>query len=350
MRMPSRTASHPIRALLPLALLLAAASPPGAVQLDAVLAYLGFDAAAKQQLLAGEIVSRRIQEGEERTELAISVAGLLPASLEEAHAAVVRGEVFEVDRNVIEFGALTAWPPDPAEFAGVRFGAEEAADVTALLRFDGGSDFNMSRQEIDRFRKSVAGHSDGADPAAREAVSAAYRELLLGRYRAYREKGLAGLAPYDRGRGRTVEPAQTLRLAAGASRFFQENEPELHKAFVGFPAGEAKGVEHFFYWIKQRVEGRPNFILSHRLLARRPGHAVLAERQYFVGHSFNTVQIVNGAFPVEDGIAVVYTSRTSIDQMAGVTGKVARPIAAGRVADRVRARFEAIRARGGGAR
>jgi hypothetical protein len=347
MRVLPRATSHRAWALLPLALVLAGASAPGTIALDSILAYLGFDAAAKQELLAGQIVSRRIQEGQERTELAISVAGLFSASLEEAQASVVRGDVFEVDRNVIEFGALSAWPPDPAEFAGVQFSAAEASDVTALLRFDGGSDFNLSREEIARFRKLAGQDSDGSNPAAREAVSAAYREVLLGRYRAYREKGLAGLAPYDRGKGRTIDPSETLRLAAGASRFFQENEPALHKAFVGFPAGDAQGVEHFFYWIKQSVEGRPNFILSHRMLARRPGHAVVAERQYFVGHSFNTVQIVNAALPVEAGIAVVYTSRTSIDQMAGVTGKVARPIAAGRVADRVRARFEAIRAREG---
>lgn len=321
------------------ALLLAATRPAAAVELGEVLNYLGFDSGAEQRLRAGEILSKRIQEGAERTELAISVIGLFEVSLAEAHASVLRGETLEVDRNVVAHGELTAWPPDPAQFAGVEFTAEEASEVGDLLHFRGGSGFNLSTEEIARFR-GLSG---------REAVSAAYREVLLGRYRAYREQGLPGLAPYDRGSGKKVKPAETLRLAADAARFLRENEPQIFSAFTAFPSLGAGGVEHLFYWFKQDVQGRPTFVLSHRMLFTRPDRALLAERQYFIGHSYNTVQIVTGALPVPEGIAVLYTSRTSIDQMAGITGRVARPIAAGRVADRVRERFEAMRARQGDA-
>ena len=42
---------------------------------------------------------------------------------------------------------------------------------------------------------------------------------------------------------------------------------------------------------------------------------------------------------------VFYTNRTSIDQLAGFKGNVARPIAAARLTERVAKRFEALRAR-----
>ncbi len=325
---------------------LGAPPPARAVDLDEVLAYLRLDAAVKKDLLAGQIVSKRIEEGPEKTELAITVAAVFSFSLQEGVEAVRRGDIFEVDRNVIDFGEITSWPPKPADFAGVAFSAEEAADVTQLLEFEGGATFNLSEQEIARFRALRGQHRSGADAAAREAVAGAYRAVLLERYRGYREQGLAGIAPYQRGKGKQVSPGKKLQLAASASKFFEKNEPELHSAFIGFPKSDLEEVEHRFYWVKQRVQDRPTLILSHRMLFQKPSHVVMAERQYYIGHSYNSVQIVNAALPLEKGIVVFYTSRTSIDQLAGLTGRVARPIAGDRLIERVAKRFETLRASG----
>jgi hypothetical protein len=325
---------------------LGAPPPARAVELDEVLAYLRLDAGAKRDLLAGKIVSKRIEEGPEATELAIVVAAFFPVSLQEGVETVRRGDIFEVDRNVIGFGEIPSWPPQPADFAGVAFSAEETEDVTKLLEFEGGDSFNLSEQEIARFRALRGKHRSGADAATREAVAAAYREILLERYRAYREKGLAGIAPYQRGTGKQVSAGQKLKLAASASKFFEKNEPELYAAFAGFPETGLEEVEHRFYWIKQRVQDRPTLILSHRMLFAKPTHVVVTERQYYIGHSYNSVQIVNGALPVERGLVLFYTSRTSIDQLAGFTGRVARPIAGDRLIERVTKRFETLRASG----
>ena len=336
----SRSTPRPVLPALALAAaLLAGPGSAAAATLETIVEEVGFDADAAQRLRAGEILSKRIEESQEGTELAISVVGLFAASLEEAHASVVRGDAFEVDRNLLAHGELRAWPPDPGEFAGVEFTAQEGDEIAGLLDFRGGSLFNLSSDEIARFR----GHK------GRDAVNAAYREVLLGRYRAYREKGLPGLAPYDRGSGRVVQPAQTLRFAAEAANVLRESEPDVHRALSAYPAADVPDAKHFFFWLKQEVQGRPTFILSHRMLVQRPQRVVLVERQYFIGHTYNSVQIVTAALPVPEGVVVLYTSRTSIDQMAGMTGRVARPIAAERVAERVRSRFEALRAQKGSA-
>jgi hypothetical protein len=325
---------------------LGASQPARGVELDEVLAYLRLDAAAKRDLLAGQIVSKRIEEGREETELAITVAGVLPISLQEGVETVRRGDIFEVDRNVIDFGEITSWPPKPADFAGVTFSAKEAEDVTKLLEFKGGASFNLSEPEIARFRALRDQHRSGADAAAREAVAGAYREILLERYRSYREQGLAGIAPYQRGKGKQVKVRKKLELAASASKFFEKNEPELYAAFSGFPKTGLEEVEHRFYWVKQRVQDRPTLILSHRMLYQKPSQVVVTERQYYIGHSYNSVQIVNAALPLQEGIVVFYTSRTSIDQLAGFKGRVARPIAGDRLIERVTKRFETLRASG----
>jgi hypothetical protein len=316
-----------------------------AVEIDEVLAYLGIDAAAKRAILAGQIHSQRIQEGKEKTELAITVVAVFPSSLKSALDEVRSGEMFRADRNILDFHEITSWPGQPTDFAGIGFGAGEAAEVTRFLGFDGGSELNLSKAEIASFRALRSSHGDGSNAKVREAVAAAYRKALMARYRAYREKGLAGIAPYDRG-GREVNPGRTLRLAASASDFFRKQEPALFKAFEQFPEAGSEDAEHRFYWIKQSVQDRPTLILSHRMLVERSGHAALAERQYYIGHSYNSVQVINGAFPVEQGLLVFYTNRTSIDQLAGMTGRVARPIASSRLIERVTARFEAIRKRG----
>ncbi len=327
--------------------LLAVGATGGArdVALDDVLAYLGFDEGAKRDILAGQIVSRRIQHGPEETELALGVAALFPKTLQEAVAAVRRAEMFEVDPNVVAYHEITSWPPSLADFADLGFDASEAPDVEQLLAFDGGSTFNLSAAEIARFRALRGQHRDAGDPATREAVAAVYREVLLERYRAYREQGLAGIAPFDRGGGKKADPGRKLRLAASASDFFQKNEPRLHGAFLDFPKVDDPEVEHRFYWIKQRVQERPNLLLSHRMLVSRPSRVVVAERQYYVGHSYSSVQLVNAALPVEKGLVLFYVNRTSIDQLAGFKGKVGRPIAASRLAERVRQRLEILRTR-----
>jgi hypothetical protein len=37
------------------------------------------------------------------------------------------------------------------------------------------------------------------------------------------------------------------------------------------------------------------------MLFTKPSHVVMAERQYYIGHSYNSVQIANAALPVEKG-------------------------------------------------
>src|SRR4030095_198522 len=116
-RPPGHRMSRPtLRPVLPaLALAAALLAGPGsaaAATLETIVEEVGFDADAAQRLQAGEILSKRLEESQEGTELAISVVGLFAASLEEAHASVVRGDAFEVDRNLLAHGELRAWPPD----------------------------------------------------------------------------------------------------------------------------------------------------------------------------------------------------------------------------------------------
>jgi hypothetical protein len=322
-----------------------ASSQAPRVTVDEVATYLGFDAAQRQRVERGEIVSGNLPRGEEPTELAIAVAAVLPATLDAARDAVVSGETLRIDRNILQMHEITHWPPAEEDFAGIGFGVTEADEAEKLLRFDGGATFNLGADAIEHLRslRARTGTTPPMPGSARDAVSAIYRNALMERYRAYRQQGLGAVIPYVRGAGQLVDPARTLALAGAAATFFAKNEPALYATFMKFPRAPSPDVEHRFYWLKQIVQERPTFVLSHRMLAARPGYAVQAERQYYIGHSYNSVQIITGAFPIEAGIVVFYANRTSIDQLAGLTGRIARPIASGRLAERVTQRFEALR-------
>ncbi|MGH9361355.1 MAG: hypothetical protein ACRD2T_05515, partial [Thermoanaerobaculia bacterium] len=71
-------------------------------------------------------------------------------------------------------------------------------------------------------------------------------------------------------------------------------------AYLGFDARakrdllSGKIISKDFLWVKQRVEGRPAFILAHRLFYRVGDGALMAERQFYAGHSYNSLQIFVG--------------------------------------------------------
>src|SRR5262249_10879977 len=134
---------------------------------------------------------------------------------------------------------------------------------------------------------------------------------------AYMERGLSGIAPYDRDGGKVADPAAELRGATSALTYLARVDPSLFEAFLNFPRGDAAGLESRFLWLKQRVQDRPAFILSHRVLAVRDGVAFAAERQFYVGRSYNSLQIVAGLVPCDGKTLVFYLNRTSTDQVAG---------------------------------
>src|SRR5690606_2921028 len=141
-----------------------------------------------------------------------------------------------------------------------------------------GTDLNLSAGEIATLRalpdKSTA------------AVETAVRTLLLERYRAYRARGLAGIAAYDRGGGKRSDPAAALRGATTASPVLRRDAPEMVKALLEYPGGQPADAREVFLWVSFDIDQRPTLSLTHRLASRQSdGTFVLADRHYYVSRS-----------------------------------------------------------------
>jgi hypothetical protein len=295
-----------------------ARADPAPFTIDEAAGCLGLSPKQMAEARGGKIVSGDFPELTDK-ELAIAVAMVVDGPIAEVAEAVRSSSMFELNPNVLSFGDLGDGDPSAAGFEAVEFTADERSEIRGLLDAEPGSEFNLSMPEIRRFeslRERLPPNCE-RDPECATVVVEEYRGVLLERLRAYHEGGTNAVAPYAREGGETADPAQELRTAAQACVLLEQRFPELQRALVEYPRYAVEGVESRFHWVKQRVRGRPAFVLQHRMLFARPDALLGVERDFYVGHSFNSLLVMGGALPLENRTMVFYVNRTSTDQVAG---------------------------------
>ena len=312
---------------------------------EEVFDLLRFDTAQREKVLGGEIVSREFEELSDK-ELAVTMAILLPLPMDKLVDTLRSGKLLEHDRELLGFGTVHDDPTDE-DFRGMEFTAEESGETRALLGAEPGSKFNLGAEEHARFaelRKRFSAEKCGPGTECARAAMSEYRSALKERVAAYRARGLGGIPPYAREGGKTSDPGQELRTATKAMKVLSERLPEVFRAFAEYPKGDQRLFEHKFVWLKQSVQDRPTFALSHRCLHVEPALAFLAERQFYVGQSYNSLQVVAGAFPMGDKTLLFYLNRTSTDQVAGFMSGTRHSVGRKMMAKELRSYFETLRA------
>jgi hypothetical protein len=301
--------------------------------------YLGFRGADITKLLQGEVieVKETIEEGSDK-EMAVGVAILLPTTLDKAVEILRSGRRFAVDPNVIDYRRLSRDGPSEADFADLGYTADEIKEVQQLLKVKAGSKFNFSQAEVERFQrlaKELKGKNVKKDPSVREAVNAELRAVLLERYLAYRQGGLEAIEPYSRGKKKQSSPAEELTLAVNEDELRDERLApmirENQQAWIKYPQGDREGIENDFFWAKTDVQGRPCLVLTHVMSFQDAKGGLIAERQFYVGHDYNSLNLVMGAVPVEGGIVLFYRNRTFTDQVAGFGSDMKKGIGRGQM-------------------
>ncbi len=295
-----------------------------------LLSYLKIDPSGQDALFSGAILKTDVVEASDK-ELAVGAVMYLPVPVTDLVETVRAGKLFSLDHDLMEHGEITDKYPE----IQVSLTEEEARE---LGRVEPGSKFNLSSDEIRRIRELAA---QGTDPGR---VVRTYRTLLQERYQAYRKAGLMGIAPYARSGGKKADPSDEIRKGLGESVLLATYFPEFHKALADFPKGGVSGMTQRFFWLNERVEDRPTLILVHRLSYVTPNEAFMAERQYYVGHSYNSLQLLAGCFPARNGTLVFYSNRTCTDQVAGFASGMRHGIGRERMRDEIVKGFEAFRA------
>lgn len=293
-------------------------------------------------LKRGEILSQTLDESTDK-ELAMEIALFLHAPLNRVVDHLRRGELEATDPDIVSRGEI---PPEAGVEAFRHFAltAEDADEIEDLLKPEADERFNLAEGEIAGFKtlRPALAKADGQNKA--QAVSLRYQEILSNRYQAYRRSGLAGIAHYTRGEGTTaVEVSMELRYAATNTEALARYRPELYKAWLNYPQNLPGGVEQSFFWENRKVENRPTAILAHRLFQASNAGAVVLIRHYYVGHSYNALNLMIGCLPYQDGTIVFYSQRTSTDQVAGTAQDLRHIIGRERMRQQMLGRLEFLR-------
>jgi len=326
--------------LLPMLWLAAPAqAAPAAAE---VLAVLGMPPDSLGSLERGEIVTEQDLESGEK-ELAMDAALYLPVPQATVFAYLQRAEIEAIDADVTAHGEIQPGAGADA-FARFAFAEKQGDEIEGLLNAGPGERFNLSEEEIDGF-KTLRQQLAGADKTSEAgAVMRHYREILLRRWQAYRDRGLAGIAPYAHPEGiPAADPAAELRASAASDKSLARYFPALNTAWLGYPSGLPAGAVEQFFWMNRRVEGRPTAVLGHRLVQSADGGGVIAIRHYYVGHSYNSTNLVIGCLPHRGGSIVFYAQRTSTDQVAGMASGLKHAIGREQMKGQMVGRLESLR-------
>jgi len=272
---------------------------------------LGFPADSKQRILSGEYVETALKTASERdlnVGIAFLVDGITPQALAKD---VMGGELLDrSDPQTLAFGRFS----DPGSIADLAKLKLTKAQQSAYAKPKEG--LNLSAQEVAALEKA------GGDPTA---VQMAVAEALLGRYEAYRQKGIAGIAPYDRG-GKAFDPGKDIERANDAARRVGLLPEPLLDLLDHYPQGAPDDLVEVFSWSQFNAHGEDTLALTHHFTTTLGGAVLVVQRQFYASNGYNVEQAVTGFLPVEQGTLVVYTNHTSTDQVAGFGSGAKRTI------------------------
>ena len=295
---------------------------------EEALERLQISADQRRRLLRNEVVTYPVNESGER-ELAVGLAIFVAAPLDHVAEYLGGGDLLAHDATIAAHGPVSDL---------TKRDALAADDAEGLLDAAPGTRFNLSAAEIDALR---ALRTPSERPAAAQHAADRYRTLLRDRGQAYERGGLGAMAPYARAGGAVTDPAAQLRLAAPDAERIVRHGPQLADALARYPAAQPPDVVNRVYWIKRRVQRRPQLSLLHQMVLRGPDVVVHVERYFYVGHSYNAAQIITGAFAYGSGAVVFATSRFSTDEVLGLGNQLKRSVGRSQLRDEMRKRLEA---------
>jgi len=312
------------------------AKPP---TVDEVFERLGYSEEDKKAILGGKIISRDAKRTRD-DQLVAAVAMPLKTTIPEIFAAIDSGRNLPLNVTTLAWGEVKTGTVE--DFAGVVYDDKEKGEVAKLLKVKADSNFNFSSDEIAFLQEQFKG-LDPKDPASAEAAVAAYRQVLAGRAKAYSEKGLDGVADYDHG-GSPLTPGKQLRdVEAQGEEFLTTYFPDFWKALNGYPANSNPDISSKIYWIKRAVEGRPTLILIHQMVQAGDDFALTTQRQFYVGQTYESLQMIALALPADDGVMVFSVNSVFTDQITGFFSGVAQSVGQGRTKEDMAKHFENVR-------
>ena len=282
--------------LLPV-LLAAVNTTHAAMNVEQVLSAPYFEEIDIQKTRSGKTVITDVHNVSDR-EIAAAIVCLVKGSPDSAldvftgDSLPVSSDILEAQQLINETDAITAF-----EALSLKAGKGDNKEIQHYLSAAPGLELNLSAAEISDWQ--ALGKSGNVTTAQAEAL---LKKHLHSRYAFYRNKGLANASSYLRKDGTSVAPGEELRKTEADKTGLQTILSDFYREWLQYPDVQPAGLTgDDYFWLKLKVEGRPVFALSHRLVSRSDDLQVVGIRDFYVSHFFDIAQGVAATIKLENG-------------------------------------------------
>lgn len=281
-------------------------------------------------------------------EIAVLAVAAVDCSLNDFERFLKGGDDFRTNSKYLNFKIFDGMGAKRSGFNELGFAADEFDEVERLLNGNDADSFHFRAEERRRFeavRHVFSQNGDEITDAIRESVNRTMQEILYERYREYAEQGIDGIEPYHRNDGKVIKPGPFLGSAVedepGLSRFASSFQQRWRRA----PDAERGFTFQRSAWGKQKVNGRPLFTLSHSVMERVESGIIAASREFYVGHSYDSMQMVAYAIPHDGKIQLICINRTLMNEPPVLDMGFVMGIAQDRLGDELKAYIESVKRR-----
>ncbi len=300
-----------------LGLAVAASSIDDPLSAEDLLTWIDFEPEEQASIIAGEILTRGMPRLEQRDDQLVALLAMhVKIPLDETINIFAAEAVLLADPRMLDYGEIR----NNSDFSRIHFAEHEGKELRRLRKLEPDDDFNFSAGEISRFNLLAKNSNDFESEA-----TALYREILRERLNAYKRNGLDGVEGYMRDFDEIYHLGPAITTGSESLTLLRLHYPEFYRNLREFPNVD-EDVVHRYFWKKKYVEKRPAMVLDHMMIYRRDNYAIVSEREFYVGHTYNGAQFIVGMMEWENGTLVILLSQTFTERVAGFMSRLSHAI------------------------
>jgi hypothetical protein len=215
-----------------------------------------------------------------------------------------------------------------ASFATATLTMGDRTDIKYLLKPKPTEKFNYSAAEIEWLKEFAARYREGesAYTSDAEAATAALQQLLTGRFKEYREKGLLGAAPFQHSKSKTLNIAQQFEESLDKRSYMRAYVPDFRSALENYPDEHTTDYKNEFFLIRDTAMGRPLFILNHAMTNMQDDYALSVQQQFYVSNTLDMMTVTTLMLREETDTVVIMLVQASTHLLEGAARPVAAPV------------------------
>jgi hypothetical protein len=295
--------------------------------LKTLITFLEFTEDESKKAARGEVVAKILGTREKR-EVAIVGISRVEANTECFLARFQDIETFKRNPAVLRIGKLD----QPVGIDDLERLTLDANDISSLRDCrPGDCSVKLPAGTIEQLRQEVNWSS--SDHAAH--AQAVFRARLFDYLQRYLSEGNTALIEYQ-DKSKPVHMAEEFRSLLEAEPSLAALIPAFYEHLADYPAAPLSGVEEFLYWSTENFGFKPVTSVTHVMIFRQSGHAVIASKQIYASHYFDASLGLTFVLDDPDSprtMYLAYLNRSRIDLLGGFFGGLRRLVLRGRLMD-----------------